>query len=50
MSILVASGLISIIWSIVRNDVSGGFSIGAYLVAAASAVLAFIFYWWTSPH
>ncbi len=49
LSILVITGVFSLLWSVVKGDISGGFAIGAYLVAVATAVLTVLFYAWTSP-
>jgi uncharacterized membrane protein len=49
LGFLVISGVIAILWWVVKRDISGAFAIGAYLVAVATAVLTVYFYAWTSP-
>jgi hypothetical protein len=40
--IIISSYLISILWSVIRKDVSGGFGMGSFLVSVGSLLLAFV--------
>ena len=44
--VLLFSGFISVIYSIWRNDVSGGFAIGAYIVALWAALITALYFQW----
>jgi hypothetical protein len=44
--LLLLSGIISVGYSIWRNDVSGGFAIGAYIVTLWAALITALYFQW----
>jgi hypothetical protein len=42
MGIIIISSIISLCWAVMKNDVSGGFGIGAFLIAVATLVAAIL--------
>lgn len=44
--LLLFSGFITIVFSIWRDDVSGGFAIGAYIVALWAALITALYFQW----
>jgi len=45
-SLLLFSGFITIVFSIWRDDVSGGFAIGVYIVALWAALITALYFQW----
>jgi len=43
---LILSGVISVVYSIWKNDVSGGFAIGAYIAALWAALITALYFQW----
>ena len=41
-AVILLSYFVSILWSVLRKDVSGGFGIGSFLVSMGSFLLAFV--------
>jgi len=46
IGVVALTGVLSVIYSLAARDVSGGFSIGVYMVAAQAAVLTTSFFKW----
>ncbi|KAF8860598.1 hypothetical protein BDZ45DRAFT_309778 [Acephala macrosclerotiorum] len=44
VGIVLCSCLISLIWSVLRDDVSGGFGVGSFLTSVGSIVLTMLFF------
>lgn len=43
---LLVSGVVSVTWTLVRNDVQGGFGIGAWLTSVQAVVLMMVLAKW----
>lgn len=47
LAILGASVLVSTLWAVLKNDVQGGFGVGAWMVSVPSALMMASFFRWS---